>query len=368
MHRYLSQKFKFFTFVCIALLLFVHGYNLQVTYLTPFSLVDEKLTFTTFIEYFFANGVLRFRIPMLFAISGYIFSIQDSRSYGQRVQRRVSTLLLPYFIWSAVGLLITYLLQQGAYTAEVVARANLDQLGDNRPYEQIGWGGVLYRWVLAPPSFQLWFIRSLFVYNLLYPVFRWGVIKSPTVTFAFLLLLWVSLLRLPLLEGQGMFFFALGIWLQKSAYPLERRPEWYSNTLTWLVFVGICVIKTFMAFEFFDLTPPVYWALTVLHVLAAMAGVLAVWFGADAAVKWAMRKQWFVWASSFSFFIYGFHVPLLAYLTAFFFMNSGGFQWQRLTIYFLAPTLMLLVCIAAGAALRRASPKVYKVVTGGRGF
>ena len=368
MHRHLSQKFKFFTFVCIALLLFVHGYNLQVTYLTPFSIVEEKLTFTTFTEYLFANGLLRFRIPMLFVISGYIFAIQDHRPFLQRVKRRFGTLLLPYFIWSAIGLLFTYLLQQGELTAEIVARANLDQLGDNRPYSQIGWGGILFRWVLAPPSFQLWFIRSLFVYNLLYPVFRLGVTRYPIASFAFLFFLWVSLLQLPLLEGQGMFFFALGVWLQKRSYPLERKPEWYSDTLSWLVFVGICVIKTFMAFEFDELTPTIKWALSVLHVLATASGVLAVWFSADGVVHWAMQREWFVWATSFSFFIYGFHVPLLNYLTTFFFMYGSSFQWYRLSTYILAPSLMLLVCILVGALLRMALPRVYKVMTGGRGF
>ena len=77
MNRLLSLKFRFYSFVCIALLLFVHGYNLKVTYLEPFSLVREPLTFTTFIEYFMANGILRFRLPMLFTISGYIFAMQD---------------------------------------------------------------------------------------------------------------------------------------------------------------------------------------------------------------------------------------------------------------------------------------------------
>lgn len=368
MHRYLSQKFKFFTFICIALLLFVHGYNLQVTYLTPFSIVAEKLTFTTFIEYFLANGFLRFRIPMLFVISGYIYAIQDRRPYGQRVKKRAVTLLLPYFIWSAFGLALTYLLQQFSFTATVVTRAAIDQLGDSRPYNQIGWGGVLYRWALAPPSFQLWFIRSLFVYNLLYPVFRWAVTKYALASFIFLFLLWVTLMQLPLLEGQGMFFFALGVWLQKASYPIDRKPEWYSHFLTWLVFIGLCVIKTFMAFEFDALTPTLYWALTVLHVLATVSGVLAVWFSADRLVQWAMRQKWFVWASSFSFFIFGFHVPLLAYVTTLFFMYGSGFQWYRLCTYILSPCLVLLLCILAGALLRGALPKVYKVMTGGRGF
>ena len=77
MNRFTSQKFRFYSFICIALLLFVHGYNLKQTYLEPFSLVRERLTFTSFFEYFMANGILRFRLPMLFAISGYFFAMQD---------------------------------------------------------------------------------------------------------------------------------------------------------------------------------------------------------------------------------------------------------------------------------------------------
>lgn len=368
MHRFLSQKFKFYTFVCIALLLFVHGYNLQVTYLAPFSLVNEELTFTAFFEYFFANGILRFRIPMLFLISGYIFSIQDKRPYGQRVKRRLVTLMIPYLIWSAVGLAVTYLCQQYPVTAEAVQRAALDQLGDNRPYEELGWGGVIKRWLLAPVSFQLWFIRSLFVYNLLYPVFRWGVTRFPVPTFMILGILWLSFFQVPLVEGQGLFFFVAGIWLQKRSYPIERKPEWFSHFLNWLVFVGICVIKTFIAFEFDTLTPTIKWALMVLYACATVAGVLAVWFSLDDVVRWLMTRRWFLWTTNFSFFIYGMHIPLLAFVTNLFFMYLANFQFYRLFTYLVAPTLVLLFCIGLGALVRKMAPGVYKLATGGRGF
>jgi len=66
MNRSLSQKFRFYSFVCISLLLFVHGYNLNQGYLRPFSSVEDRLTITTLIEYFFANVALRSRIHLLF--------------------------------------------------------------------------------------------------------------------------------------------------------------------------------------------------------------------------------------------------------------------------------------------------------------
>lgn len=368
MNRFISQKFRFYSFISIALLLFVHGYNLKETYLQPFSLVNESLTFTTFTEYFFANGILRFRLPMLFVISGYIFAMQDYKPYKEQIGKRFRTLVIPYFIWSAVGLLITYLWQQFPVTAKAVFDSQLDQLGDNRPYNEIGWYGVLTRWFLKPVSFQLWFIRSLFIYNLLYPVFRWCIMHYPKIWFALMFVLWVSMFRILFFEGQGMLFFSLGIWLYKYNYPLERRPEWYSRYLSWLCFIGLCVIKTFMAFEFERYSNATITVFLILHVVSVTAGVIAIWFSGDPVVQWFMKRKWFLWITSFSFIIYGLHIPLLAYV-----MRLGHHYFSyipnyRLLSYIGVPILVLAFCVAVGALFRRIWPSAYKVATGGRGF
>ena len=374
MNRFISQKFRFYSFVCIALLMLVHGYNLNDGYLQPYSMVNEELTLTTFIEYFLANGALRFRIPMLFIISGYIFAQRDYRPYAERVRNRFTTLMVPYFIWGAVGLAITFLLQQFPFTAQIVAATELDQLGDNRPYAQIGWGGVLYRWALAPISFQLWFIRSLFMYNILYPVFRWLVTRVPAIWFVIVFLLWYLGFQFIFIEGQGMLFFSLGIWLNKTNYPIDKKPEWFSHYLGWLFFIGASVIKTFMAYEL-EVDPGAnfwrsfpFWSLISLHTITVIAGIVVVWFGCDGLVRWCLSRKWFLWASSFAFVIYGLHVPIIQYLTTFLFWAWSDFPNYRLLTYFAAPVMVLAFCICTGAFLRSTFPKLYKVMTGGRGF
>lgn len=368
MNRFISQKFRFYSFVCIALLALVHGYNLQQGYLQPFTTVSEDLTVTTFTEYFLANGALRFRIPMLFIISGYIFALQDHRPYGERFRTRFTTLMVPYFIWSAIGLAITFLLQQFPFTAQLVMSAGVDQLGDNRTYVHIGWSGILYRWALVPVSFQLWFIRSLFIYNMIYPFFKWVVTRYPATWFTFIFLLWYVGFQLYFIEGQGMLFFSFGIWLNKSNYSVERKPAWYSHYLGWLFFIGISIIKTFMAFELEPGTTVTFVTLITLHVIAILAGILAVWYGGDSLVRWCMQKKWFVWILSFSFVIYGLHVPVIQYATRYLFSVFINFPYYRLLTYFLAPLLVLAFCIAAGSIIRAYAPKIYRVMTGGRGF
>lgn len=368
MNRLLSQKMRFYSFVCISLLLFVHGYNLKQTYLQPFSLVNEPTTFTTFFEYYIANGLLRFRIPLLFCISGYIYAVQDNRPYLQRIGKRFKTLLLPYFIWSAIGLLITFILQQFPSTAQAVFDAQIDQLGDNRPYSEMPFTDILFRWVLSPPSFQLWFIRSLFLYNILYPLFRWLTLKVPQIWFVFLFIAILLNAGIFFLEAQGMFFFCAGIFFAKKNIPIDRKPAWLSSYLCWLFFLGLAFIKTWMAFEFDEYQWPTVILMNLLHYVSVIAGLLAVWFSLDDLVRWCMRQSWFLWIVPFSFFIYGLHVPLLPYLTRFMYNHLEQIRYYRLITFFAAPLIIWLGCIAAGAFLRKIWPAGYRFITGGRGF
>ena len=368
MSRFLSQKLRFYTFVCIALLLFVHGYNLNQTYLQPFTTVDESLTFTTFFEYFVANGILRFRIPLLFIISGYIYATQDRVPYKQQIKKRAITLLIPYLIWSAIGLLITYAWQQYPVTAQAVMDSKLDQVGDNRPYAQIGWPGILFRRLCAPISFQAWFILALFVYDLFYPAIRWAVTRYPIPFFAVCFLVWAFELSFFVLDGRGLFFFSLGIWIQKINLNLEKKPEWLSMYISWLLFAGCSVIKTFMAFELEPNSWITYWALNALHAVSVLSGIVAVWFSTDRLVKWCMRRHWFVWISAFSFFIFGLHAPLVVYLTRLSFIYFSDIPNYRLLTYLLIPTLVFGFCLLMGALVRKVLPRFYSWATGGRGF
>lgn len=368
MNRFVSQKFRFYSFVCISLLLFVHGYNLNETYLQPFSQVRERLTFTTFFEYIVANGLLRFRIPMLFIISGYIFALQDYQPYKERIKKRFVTLMLPYFIWSAIALAITFAWQQHPVTAQAVLNSQLDQLGNNQPYAQMSWKDILVRWLLVPIAFQLWFIRSLFIYNVLYPFFRWVVMRYPAVWFFIVFILMLMMTQFYLIEAQGIFFFTVGIWLRKKNIAIEKKPEWLSRYLCWLFFIGLNVIKTFMAFEFETYEALTVIPMAILHYVSVLAGILAIWFSLDKVVKWFMTRRWFVWATAFAFIIYGLHIPLLAYCTRLVYMYTNHFQFYRLATFIFVPVIILLFCIATGALLRRYTPGFYRLATGGRGI
>ncbi len=365
MNPFLSKKFRFYSFLSMVLLVFVHGYNLHDRYMQPWTLVDEPLNFTTFTEYFLANGIFRFRIPMLFAISGYLFAMHDETPHWQRIRKRARTLLLPYFIWSMIGLLIAVLLANWTVTRDVVYNSHLQpsdkKFGD---YSIAEWVSA----ILWPTSFQLWFLRCLFMYNMLYPWLLKGVSKAPKIIFAIFGFLWLSTFGVILLEGEGLLFFSLGIWLCKSHKDVEFKPKWLNLPIAVLLFVVIAGFKTWLAFDVKYINASRFFMFSFLHKVTILLGLLVVWFGCNELVNYLMGKHWFVKLSSFSFIIYALHVPLITYLIDPFFGIIEIIPYYRIITFFVLPILVILFCMLTGWVLRKTMPKVYSVLTGGRGF
>jgi fucose 4-O-acetylase-like acetyltransferase len=248
-----SEQFKFWSFVSMVLLVFVHGYNLQQRYMQPFTVVEEPITATAYLEYLLANGFFRFRIPMLFAISGYLFALSDaSATYGKRIGKRFRTLLLPYFIWSGIGLLVTYLFELFPYTKSLVAQSHLMQIDEHRSFlHQFKWYEGLLAWLISLHTYQLWFIRVLFIYNLAYPGINWLVTHkiASYIFFPIAIFLWLTHMGLFFIDGEGLLFFSLGVWMQKRNFNLVTPPIWLAIKWWLPVFIVTALVKTWLAFK-----------------------------------------------------------------------------------------------------------------------
>jgi fucose 4-O-acetylase-like acetyltransferase len=372
LNPFLSQKFRFWSFVSMFLLVFVHGYNVEPRYLQPWTTPTEPLTATGFVEYLLANGLLRFRIPMLFIISGYLFALHDEQPHKQRVRKRLRTLLAPYLIWSAFGILLTFVLELHPSVGGGIANSHVVQIDDTRMLlHDYRWYEIAARWLFFPVSFQLWFVRVLLIYNLAYPLIVKAVTRraSRYVFFSLAALLWLATFDLVFVEGEGLLFFALGVWMQKTGFSIETPRPWLNPTGWFIAFVGLAVLKTWLAFQGLSLLGNgVYPLLTVLHKSMVISGLVACWFGCDAVVRWFMARPWFVWLSAFSFMIYALHAPLVVYLIDAAIAMLQPMPAARLLAFVLLPLAVIAFCVATGAALRRFTPGLYGLLTGGRGM
>ena len=366
MDKLLSQKFRFFTFLSIILVVFIHCYNLQNRYLQPFTIVEEPLTVTTFVEYWVCNGLVRFIIPLLFIISGFLFASGDEQSYKFRILKRLRTLLFPYLIWSAITLILTYWLQQFPASSQVLKDARLDQLGDNRPYSQFAWSDLLLRWTLFPIAFQLWFLRCLFVYNLAYPLLLKALTYYPKIWFSIVSFLWLVSFGAHFMEGEGLLFFSLGIYSQKRPLNIKKTTT-LLQPKRWIgVYLVASILKTFLAFYFkWDLTS--FIILSIFHKTTVLSGLIVVWFSLDRLIIICMRRPWFVSVCSYSFFIYAIHVPFVCFAICYLYRYYPFLLHHRLLLFCLHPIATILTALLIGKGFKLISPKLYALFTGGRG-
>jgi fucose 4-O-acetylase-like acetyltransferase len=372
LNPFLSQKFRFWSFVAMFLLVFVHGYNVEPRYLQPWTSPTEALTPTGFVQYLLANGLLRFRIPMLFVISGYLFALHDDQPHKQRVRKRLRTLLAPYLIWSAFGIVLTFVLELHPAMRSGIAHSHVVQIDDTRMLiHDYRWYEVAIRWIFFPVSYQLWFIRVLLIYNLAYPLIARAVTHriARHVFFSIAVLLWLATFDLVLVEGEGLLFFALGVWIQKTGFSIESPRPWLNPAGWFIAFAGLAVLKTWLAFRGpLLMGNGVYPLMTLLHKGTVISGLIACWYGGDAVVRWCMARPWFVWLSAFSFMIYALHAPLVAYLIDPALEALQPMPATRLLAFILLPLVVIAFCVATGATLRKIAPGFYGLLTGGRGM
>jgi fucose 4-O-acetylase-like acetyltransferase len=182
---------------------------------------------------------------MLFVISGYLFAWNDKKSHKERMKSRVRTLFVPYIAWSAFGIGLTALLEQSPQTYAAVRAVELSD-----PINQYQWSDYVFRLLLYPIPFQLWFIRVLLVYNLLYPLLLRCSTHGAKIWFPLITLIWLAVpMNFGFVEPEGLLFFTLGIWLQKSSVNLETPPRFFHGAFWGIAWILIATIKTIAAFD-----------------------------------------------------------------------------------------------------------------------
>jgi len=85
-------------------------------------------------------------------------------------------------------------------------------------------------------------------------------------------------------------------------------------------------------------------------------------------VRWCMARKWFVWLSSFSFIIYALHAPLVTVAIDPFYQWLDFMPGYQLLTFILLPTAIVISAILLGVLLRKLAPRLYSVLTGGRGL
>lgn len=136
--------------------------------------IQENYAVYYWVTWLCGHFVSNCAVPVFFIISSYLlFFNVDKYNFGvykEKVQRRISTLLIPYVAWNTIYLILFYFIGHDRIVLSTVPDIfNSD----------ISLGKFLYVAYVRPPvDGPLWFIRNLFVMVLAAPLFYWIIKRT----------------------------------------------------------------------------------------------------------------------------------------------------------------------------------------------
>jgi peptidoglycan/LPS O-acetylase OafA/YrhL len=367
MTAYLSKKIKVLNAVSILLIVYIHSCNLHIGFLTPSVVIRDDPGANSLIQYFISNGVCRVGVPLLFAISGFLFFRQgwfSIAAYKDKLKDRAYTLLLPYLFWCLLWIALLLLIEQVPPLYYLMVEGKI-VAGDATRVQHYTLPDYWYRLAIAVIPFQFWFLKDLILFTLISPVVYLAVRYIPYLLLAVLGWLWITEFHRYYYNSEAGFFFCLGALaaVRRVSIPPPRNKVLIRLLLfAWLLL--LCV-KTIIAaspdFTYYGITAQLF--LERLHKVSIITGTLAVWWNYDLLQAYIRPRGLLLKLAGLSFILFALHEPAMNMVSAYI---LGGYPSAQLLIYLLLPVFIIAVCLAAGVALRRYTPSLYRIMTGGR--
>lgn len=354
MNAYLSLKIKIFSFVLMIMVVFLHSYNLLIKFKSLTITVEKGPS--SFIQEFISGGITHVAVPLFFIISSYLFFLKLKgdlfKEYLSKLRKSISTILMPFIIWSAWGILFFFILQEIPQT-KIFFTNNLI-----RDYTINQFFNVLF---INPIAYQLWFLRDLFILIILSPLIFVCIQKIGWFFMIPIGLLWFLNINLVSIQNQSLFFFVSGALMAMKISDLMQE----RNQLNAIAYSGIWILIITLKTTVLYLDYGNELVVNLLEKIGILIGCVALWKLYDRLAKHKclenMEKYSFL---GYSFFLYLIHEPILSMFKKIFFFILG--QNQSLLVYFLAPVITIFLGLAIGLALKRSMPKLYFILTGGR--
>ena len=286
-----SEVISQLRFPLIVLVTYAHSYGAVSS---DYSLVASGFDAYALLRLLVSQTLVKVVVPLFFIFSGYFFFRHadqwNLRTYREKLQRRVTTLLLPYLVWN---LLMAVKLRTFNWN---VFWSFWSQAG-----RQTDWTGA-DNWMTAPADMPLWFLRDLMVVTLLTPLLyvvlkRMGKIILPLLTLFYLS--GIGAFALPGLSVYALYFFSLGAWLSVNRLDLVAsalRVESAAYVLSLLL--GVAMLFTWHL--------PVFSSLMLAFRLTGAIAVLCLAFRLLSHThcrqpQWLIRSSYFIYLVHFVF-------------------------------------------------------------------
>lgn len=338
----LSRQIDLASFFASVMVLFIHS---------SLAMIPRTSSYL-FVESLVGDGLCRIAVPFFFLRSGFFFflNIVQLKIVSTKILRRCKTLLVPYILWSILGLLFLFIVSHISFTRSFIVR--------DLPWDSIS--NIANHIITDPINYQLWFLRDLLLVIVISPIVFLAIHFLSWIPFFVLLFMYIiSLFSFPFFySSSSLFFFVAGATMaMKNPQIIEFSPE--RSTIISLSLVFLFLLFYTAAAKSYSL-PNIAW----LNRVSPIVGLAVFW--------WLIRRfssMFSVLSSSvisLSFFIYLLHEPFLTFVKKLAISILPCTHYQMFILYFSLPLFILLICISIGLLLKAHFPSLYSLLVGSR--
>ena len=297
-------------------------------------------------------------VPLFFFISGFLFfyrSVFSLKIYGQKLKKRIRTLLIPYIFWNIVVLLLLFLTQ--VFLSSMTSGKH-KLIAD---YDWLDWLNLFWNHDGGMPiCYQFWFIRDLIIIILFSPILHYMIKYCKAFGVLALGVLWLFNLwfAVPGFSITAFFFFSFGAWFSINKH--DFTIDFYSMRWTaTFIYLALVVLDTWL--WYCKITDYGY-----IHHIGIVVGLVAiVSWTAHGITKNYLSANAF-WAGS-SFFVYAYHgMPTALVVKYWVKWLSPISEWMMSAGYFLIPFFIVGMGVCIYTLSRKYFPALTALITGGR--
>lgn len=317
-------------------------------------------------------------VPSFFLISGYLFFYKidfNGSVYGQKIKKRIRTLLVPYLLWNLIALLFKVVRMLPIFSSifkninNVEFHFSLVRLFNSFFYDDWTNGLFVYPDIGVtlespiPINGPMWYVRDLMVMILFTPIIYW-LIKKLKIWFVIGLgvILYIGSdyifpdIKYITLFLNYLFFFSWGAYYSINRLDLVvqmRKVKFIPILFLILVILSMITNST-------NYNKIVYFPTILVGIVFSIASASYLLETNRVHVNDTLANS--------SFFVFALHSLILNEIGKLLFVMLGynDSPFILLFLYIAIPTVTILICIGLYKLLNRFTPKICSLLTGGR--
>jgi fucose 4-O-acetylase-like acetyltransferase len=350
----LSKRIHSLRFLLIVFVVFIHntvidrGVNFSdgtQTFEIPLYAAKAKELAGTF------TGIA---VPLFFLISGFLLYAKEPKFF-ENLKKKCRTILLPYISWAILVVIFLFTAQNFNFTKPYFATLIV------RNFSLMDWIGVFLghfgKFAVEggnPLVYQFWFLRDLFVLNLLFVMIKKIVDLYPGGALTLFFILCIGGINIYIVNTSALFFFALGYYIVK--YNINYKHIDNIKTSDMAIMYMITIITSLFFRE----------KIPIISVINIIVGIMFFIKLSYSFTKESKTYKIFAWLEQYAFWVYATHgiaIAIMVKLSVKIMPMNGG--WL-LVHYFIVTLLCILVLLGVGIIFRKIFPKAFSILTGGR--